>query len=150
MVPLASEACCGTTETRRRRSERSQSRTSRPRTATEPSSGSKRRLTSCTSVDLPEPVPPMMPRVLPGASESETCESAGDSPPKLKVTSSRASAQGAGAWDAAEARSGMAEVARERRRLFSAALAASAASRTSQTRWALAAPRVKTTTRFAR
>ncbi len=43
MVPLASEACCGTTETRRRRSERSQSRTSRPRTDTVPAGRERER-----------------------------------------------------------------------------------------------------------
>ena len=65
MVPLTSDARCGTVATTRRSWSSGQVRTSAPITLTLPVLAAYRRGISETSVDLPLPVPPIMPSVLP-------------------------------------------------------------------------------------
>ena len=77
IVPVMSDARCGTMATVERSWSSGHSRTSRPSTLTLPDVASYRRGSSCTSVDLPDPVPPMMPRVSPSRTSSVTCASAG-------------------------------------------------------------------------
>ena len=66
MLPENSMFFCNTIETPSRSAFRLYARTSCPDTRTEPESTSYSRGIICTSVDLPSPVPPMMPTVCPG------------------------------------------------------------------------------------
>lgn len=65
IVPLNSSFFCNTMATLLRRVSRSYLRTSTPPMVTLPSVTSYRRGSSCTRLDLAEPVPPMMPMVSP-------------------------------------------------------------------------------------
>ena len=86
MVPLTSDARCGTVATTRRSRSSGQARTSEPITLTLPVLASYRRGMSETSVDLPLPVPPIMPSVLPSGSSRVTSLTALAAPaPKEKL-----------------------------------------------------------------
>ena len=93
MVPLTSDARCGTVATTRRSWSSGQVRTSAPITLTLPVLASYRRGISETSVDFPLPVPPIMPSVLPSGSSRVTSLTALAAPaPNEKLAWSKLSA----------------------------------------------------------
>ena len=143
MVPLTSDARCGTVATTWRSWPSCQARTSEPITLTLPVLASYRRGISETSVDLPLPVPPIMPSVLPNESSRVTSLTALAAPaPNEKLAWSKLSA-GAGASTSVASAWGSATGS-----LPSSAMLGTQLS-TSLIRDALALALVKTTTRLA-